>query len=232
MPHPDLIAIVSTILLPPEWGTPEVTMLTTHRSVATLMLVAALLPASGCVVWRIEDQLQEISATTQKTGHRLDEVGRILDQTNTHLDTTNATLAAVRDQLDAVNRTNDLLLDLQFGLGTGSKGDTEVIEKRKSVLDTLNTIDTSLGKLDHHLASLRRTLENIDSTIPFIGFADPADEEEEGVLEGEGAETPPDAEAPPDAETPAPEGAAPPAAPPASPPAEKPAEPEEPKSPQ
>lgn len=159
-------------------------MHSTPRLLASLSLLSVVLPGSGCVFWRIEDQLESINATTAKTSARLDDVASILNRTNQNLDTTNATLAAVQTQLDNVKRTNDLLLDLQFGLGTQSVGEAEAVEKRKSVLETLNTIDTSLGKLDEHLASLRRTLENIDSTIPFIGFADPADDEP--ALDAEG----------------------------------------------
>ena len=190
-------------------------MHTTPRLLASLSLLSVVLPSSGCVFWRIEDQLESINATTARTSARLDDVASILNQTNAHLDTTNATLAAVQTQLDNVKRTNDLLLDLQFGLGTQSVGDTETAEKRKSVLETLDTIDTSLGKLDQHLASLRRTLENIDSTIPFIGFADPA--QDEPALDADGNPIvdpnapPPDPNAPTD-----PGAAASPASEPAS----------------
>jgi len=68
----------------------------------------------------------------------------------------------------------------------------------------LDSIAVTLTALDKHLASLRRTLSNIDSTIPFLKLAD--DEEVEDTPEaGAGAsETPAgDAEpAPPTADDP------------------------------
>lgn len=164
------------------------------------VLLAMVLPTTGCVFSDIRDQLVEINATTARTS-------ATLANTSESLAKANDTLVHLQEQMEQVYRTNQLLLDLQVGLGTDgmTASPDGTAPARKSIMDTLGSIDASLGKLDLHLASLRRTLENIDSTIPFIGFADPA--KDEPALDADGNPIV-DPEAPP---------AAPLAAPPAKP---------------
>ncbi|MFG0283821.1 MAG: hypothetical protein ACF8R7_05315 [Phycisphaerales bacterium JB039] len=96
-----------------------------------------------------------------------------LDRANESLDTIN------EEVLGEIRRTNELLVEL------------------KGQLEVMQSIDTSLKNLDKHLASLRKTIENIDSTIPFLKLSEPEPEEEEA---------PPDVPAPLGGEAPGGEG--------------------------
>ena len=91
-------------------------------------------------------------------------------------------LAEVNESLARTNASLDLVissLDLRLTR-------LEPIEESLLSIDAqLYGIDESLDHLDNHLASLRRTLQNIDSTIPFLKLSD--DEEVEGE---EGDEAP------------------------------------------
>ncbi|MCW5758106.1 MAG: hypothetical protein KIT54_12785 [Phycisphaeraceae bacterium] len=73
-------------------------------------------------------------------------------------------LRAVNDSLDDVkiklNSVNDGLLRLERTNTTLANLDMK--------LEALETTNASLSSIDAHLASLRRTLNNIDSTIPFL----------------------------------------------------------------
>jgi hypothetical protein len=93
-------------------------------------------------------------------------VGEIRDEmvtSNESISDTNLLLDGIRSDIDQTNqRLNSL---------------GERMDRNEAYLMRLESIDTSLKALDAHLASLRATLENIDSTIPFLSFADPADDE-------------------------------------------------------
>jgi prefoldin subunit 5 len=93
-------------------------------------------------------------------------VGEIRDEmvtSNASISDTNLLLEGIRSDID---QTNQQLVAL-----------AERMDRNENYLKRLETIDTSLKALDAHLASLRATLENIDSTIPFLSFADRDDEE-------------------------------------------------------
>ena len=137
------------------------------------LLGAALLGAGasapGCIVSEIRDELVTINANMKVTQDIL------LDAS--------ATLHVVQGQLDQVQRTNDLLVQLQAGLGTEEIASTKT-QNRTSIISTMEGIDVSLAKMDEHLSALRKTIANIDNTIPFLKFA-ADDEDEEG---GDGTE--------------------------------------------
>ncbi len=78
------------------------------------------------------------------------EVRNELRQINTSLEDVKLKLNSVNDGLLKLERTNTLLSDLDIKL------------------TSLETTNASLASIDAHLASLRRTLNNIDSTIPFL----------------------------------------------------------------
>jgi prefoldin subunit 5 len=93
-------------------------------------------------------------------------VGEIRDEmvtSNASISDTNLLLEGIRSDID---QTNQQLVAL-----------AERMDRNENYLKRLETIDTSLKALDAHLASLRATLENIDSTIPFLNFADREDEQ-------------------------------------------------------
>jgi prefoldin subunit 5 len=155
-----------------------------------LLLVLPLTPllAGGCVFDHIHEELVAINGNMKVTQD-------ILRQANTTLD-------EVHQQLDEVQKTNELLVQLQAGLGTEEAADTRA-ENRMSIIGTMESIDRSLGKMDDHMTALRKTIANIDSTIPFLKFSsDEVEAEADAPQDGEGAEGSPageaDKNAPPD----------------------------------
>lgn len=78
----------------------------------------------------------------------------------------------------------------------------EKLNDRVAVLqERLDGIDDKLGKLDVHLTSLRKTINNIDTSIPLLGSLSGDSEEEKEALES--AKTPPKQE--PEKAAPSPE---------------------------
>lgn len=109
------------------------------------------------------------------------------------LDRTNAALDGISLQLDELALTNDLLIELHAGLGTGVDRRTEVQAARArrsegtsevSMIVTMESINLYLQRMDEHMASLRGTIQNIDRAIPFLRIA--SKDEEEGA-EGDAA---------------------------------------------
>lgn len=80
----------------------------------------------------------------------------------------------IRDDLRGVNerldRVDTRLEELRVT--------NETLAQLENQLELLQSIDTSLKNLDVHLASLRETIGNIDSAIPFLKISgdEPADE--------------------------------------------------------
>jgi prefoldin subunit 5 len=105
----------------------------------------------------------------------------------------------IRDQMVAANenmlKTHELIEDANTRLDSIEQELEEVrrandnLEEVRTLLAQLESINTSMGHLDSHLASLRNTIENIDSTIPFLSFSDKGDDEES---EEDGESAPPD----------------------------------------
>jgi prefoldin subunit 5 len=137
-----------------------------------LILVFALTPlcAGGCVFDKIHEELVAINGNMEETQGILREA--------------NATLDEVHQQLNEVQKTNELLVQLQAGLGTEEAADTRE-ENRMSIIGTMESIDRSLGKMDQHMTALRKTISNIDSTIPFLKLSSD-DDVKEAEAPGEG----------------------------------------------
>ncbi len=126
----------------------------------------ACVPLGGCAfeyVRDIRDNLVVTNERLDRTEQLLQEVGRV-----------NPKLDALQIQLDETKARLELVKSIDASL--------------VSMDATLKSVDKSLASLDAHLASLRKTLENIDSTIPFLKFADPTPEPEAGI-EAEGVDT-------------------------------------------
>lgn len=92
--------------------------------------------------------------TAHMSGCLAYEIRNELRQANASLDDVKLRLATVNDSLLKLERTNTLLSNLDMKLAS------------------LETTNASLSSIDAHLASLRRTLNNIDSTIPFLKVSD------------------------------------------------------------
>jgi hypothetical protein len=117
------------------------------RLTALAVVALNVLPMHGCVVWEIRDEMIKANATLATADQSLRQTIELLE--------------GVRADLRALETTNRQLVLVGERL-------TSADER----LQLLTPIDASLKALDAHLASLRTTLENIDSTIPFLSFAD------------------------------------------------------------
>lgn len=121
----------------------------------TLLLLSCstLLVLPGCVVWEIRDELR---GANKQLGEVQASLGK-LDETNQSLVDTNKALA----------QTNKSIDDVQAGLARidTTNSSLDGVDKRLAVLAP---IQTSLNRLDQHLAALRRTIGRIDSVIPFL----------------------------------------------------------------
>lgn len=135
--------------------------------------ILATMPA--CIAWEIRDELTEMNqsvdttiAELQSIDGNLVAVNERLGSIDTSLAKVNASLANIDTDLDRVARTNDL------------------VDNANVRLKMLESVQTSLASIDKSLMSLRGTIENIDSTIPFLKFSDPGpDEEEEAAAESD-----------------------------------------------
>ncbi|NRA57474.1 MAG: hypothetical protein HRU13_05080 [Phycisphaerales bacterium] len=95
------------------------------------------------------------------------EIRDEMRQINASMEDVKVQLGTVNDGLTKLERTNTILSDLDMKL------------------TSLETINSSLSSVDAHLASLRKTLNNIDSTIPFLSLS--GDEEDEVIETAEEA---------------------------------------------
>jgi hypothetical protein len=115
--------------------------------VAAMALVeGALLP--GCVAWEIRDEVRRANT-------HLGEVRELLvslEQTKESIDRVNATLV----------ETNALIRTADEGIDSANVS-LRRLEERLAVLDSMQS---TLVRLDGHLASVRETIIRIDSAIP------------------------------------------------------------------
>jgi len=146
-----------------------------RRRAATIAIVAAWVTTlPGCVVDDIHSELVETNDRLKKLDVQIDTRLQELERTNDGIEQTSEQITRANEQLNALR---------------------ERLEQLETINTKLGSIDSSLQKLDQHLASLRKTLRNIDSTIPFLKFAD--EEEENGEFAPEGGDAAPPAPTPP-----------------------------------
>ncbi|MEO1129828.1 MAG: hypothetical protein AAFX05_09010 [Planctomycetota bacterium] len=122
------------------------------QMIITLSLAAIAMP--GCIANEIRDGL---------------------NLANENMVNINESINRVELQLSNIQETQ--LAELQIKLEKISTIDQSIAD----VNEDLDGVQISLTRLDEHLASLRKTLQNIDSTIPFLSLAD--DEEVTDVPE-------------------------------------------------
>ncbi|MFN0011450.1 MAG: hypothetical protein ACKVS8_07380 [Phycisphaerales bacterium] len=133
--------------------------------VRILALLAPLAVLPGCVLDDIHDEL----ATTNQA------IGRVEDR----LGVTDANIQAVQEKMIAVDGANQRLDDTIARL-----------QMLQSIHTTLESIDASLRKLDDHLASVRKTINTIDSSIPFMKLSGDSDADKAELKEGGAPATP------------------------------------------
>lgn len=146
-----------------------------HHRLTPLLLLPALLAAPGCII----DDIHE---------------GIVLANHN---------LTSINDSFAEVERANELLAELNEKLVT-----LDSVNERLASIDALlvqledavDGVEPPLAEIEVHLASLRRTINNIDSTIPFLSVSGDDEDEQEALEQEHGehgeAETAPDGEPP------------------------------------
>ncbi len=96
------------------------------------------------------------------------------------------------DAYEQLELANQQLGEINSNL-TEIDGNLQQIDAKLATIDAnLNTVDASLAEIqpmlvqiDEHLASLRKTINNIDSTIPFLKLSGDDDEEKDALETGE-----------------------------------------------
>ena len=133
------------------------------RRIAPIGLVlAATMSMPGCIIWDAYDQVE----------------------------LANQQLAAINETLTKIETTNTLLEHIEGNLNSIDAKLATIDENLDSVDGSLAEIRPMLGTINQHLASLRKTINNIDSTIPFLKLSGDDDEEQDALEAGEGGELP------------------------------------------
>lgn len=114
--------------------------------------------------------------------------GCIVQDIHDQIALSNEKLQQIDESFAKVQRANELLEDLDKKLAT-----LDSINANLTTVDsTLGTVEADLKAVSESLASLRATINNIDSTIPFLKFSgdEPSEETEtevESMETGSGA---------------------------------------------
>ncbi|MFG0245774.1 MAG: hypothetical protein ACF8MF_06970 [Phycisphaerales bacterium JB052] len=102
---------------------------------------------------------------------------------------------------DNLGRIEDELQSIDQGLGSTNEN-LETVESRLASMDAqLQSLQTQLDATNAHLASLRKTINNIDSTIPFLKLSGDDEQEQEALENGEASGAEPGAGSEPTPET-------------------------------
>lgn len=151
------------------------------KTIPVVAMLLSLLALPGCVIGEIRDELGN----------------------------TNQQLTDIDEGLTEVERVNELLTDLDAALNDLDQVRLVSLETQLETLEAINTnmelinqrlmtVENSLVETNEHLASLRRTINNIDSTIPFLSISGDDEEDREALDEVAGGEGEPDETASPD----------------------------------
>lgn len=96
------------------------------------------------------------------------------------------------DAYDQVELANQQLGQINRNLEEIDANLAQIDAKLATIDENLETVDASLAEIkpmlatiDEHLASLRTTINNIDSTIPFLGLSGDSEEDQEALESGE-----------------------------------------------
>lgn len=116
-----------------------------------LGLVLTTMP--GCIIRDLHDQMEGMDQTMRDTDQSVDALTVQLTETNRLIAELNRQIAEGSGQLREAN------------------SHLAAANERLAVLES---IDASLKANELHLASLRRTLENVDDAVPVIDVTDPA----------------------------------------------------------
>jgi prefoldin subunit 5 len=100
--------------------------------------------------------------------------GCIVQDIHDQIALTNAKLDQIDESFAKVQRANELLAELDTKLAA-----LDSINANLGRVDTtLGTVEADLKAVSESLASLRATINNIDSTIPFLKFSGDAEGDE------------------------------------------------------
>lgn len=143
---------------------------------------AAMLAVVRCGVKRYDSPMKSRIPLVAALAALLLLPGCIVSEIRDQMVAANESLDRVELALERIDATNARLKEVETKL--------KALETMESINGSLVSIDGTLHKLDDHLASLRRTIDNIDSTIPFLSISGDSEEEEaEGAEGGEPGST-------------------------------------------
>lgn len=130
------------------------------RSLAAFF-TSSLLFLPGCVVQAMHDDL----AATNKGVQKLAELAPELQRTNAAIDRSNAQLERLYAELAETHKSLNVVIARMDS--TNSHLQESVRELRR-----LEPMSASLKNLDESLASLRKSIENIDRVIPLLNISE------------------------------------------------------------
>ncbi|MEA5615403.1 hypothetical protein [Nodularia spumigena] len=111
--------------------------------------------------------------------------GCIVEEIRDEIGTSNERLEAINRTIEQIERTNTLLTNVEKSL-TSIDTRLESIDQNLGSVDTrLTALQVILDAVSEHLASLRKTINNIDSTIPFLKFSGDDEEDKEALEAGQ-----------------------------------------------
>ncbi len=140
-----------------------------------ILALVAFLP--GCIVQDIHDQIalsnQKLTQIDESFA-KVERANELLEKLETQLDSTlgpiDENMSKIRERLASIDAKLEAM-----------DGNMTTMDER------IEAVKGDLQAVSAHLASLRKTINNIDSTIPFLKFSGDDEEEQAELNEGTGS---------------------------------------------
>lgn len=110
--------------------------------------------------------------------------GCIVQDIYDQIELSNQQLGSISETLTKIERTNTLLASIEFELDSIDGKLATIDQNLGSVNTRMADLQVVLDAVSEHLASLRKTINNIDSTIPFLKLSGDNDEEKATLEDG------------------------------------------------
>ncbi len=146
-----------------------------QKALTTMLTLILLALMPGCIVQDIHDQIalsnQKLTQIDESFA-KVERANELLEKLETQLDSTlgpiDENMSKIRERLASIDAKLEAM-----------DGNMTTMDER------IEAVKGDLQAVSAHLASLRKTINNIDSTIPFLKFSGD-DEEEQAELENPG----------------------------------------------
>lgn len=141
------------------------------------MLIGIVLMSPGCIVQDIHDQIalsnQKLTQIDESFA-KVERANELLEKLETQLDSTlgpiDENMSKIRERLASIDAKLEAM-----------DGNMTTMDER------IEAVKGDLQAVSAHLASLRKTINNIDSTIPFLKFSGDDEEEQAELNESTGS---------------------------------------------